>query len=629
MSVREQRTSSGNRVPGTEHTWPELVVEKDVPVPVRDGSTVYVDVFRALGAEPLPVILSQGPYGKDVAWLDGYPDHGVDVSPWGVWETPDPGWWAPHGYALARADSRGIERTAGVLDPLSNRDTEDFYDVIEWLGSQAWCNGKVGLSGVSFYAITQWKVAALRPPHLAAIIPWEGGTDLYRDWLRQGGIFANSFVDFWWQLHYVNQPVLTGEAVDWRAEGLSRELDDAWYHERSAVLEDIDVPVLSAGNWGAFHIHLRGNVEGFSKVRSANKRLVMMTGTHIDPFYSEWGKREQLRFFDRWLRGEDNGVEDAPPVRLAVRRGHEIAWRDEDAWPVARTTWATLHLDASRGSLEAEPPASPSTVRMESPVESVSFTSAPVTDRTEVLGGAELTLWVSTTAKDVDVFVSVRHLLADGSEAFGVGPRGGPVPMAVGWLRASHRAVDTARCQPGRPWHRHDEVAPVVPGEPFELNVEIWPTSMVLKPGDRLVVEVSSNDVHMSALGHNHPQDRSAERFAGEVVVHSGRAHPSVLTLPVVPVDEAWWAAAGWAASAPEASSAADLEPPGVRCVPVGARWAVEIERYGQISGHATKEAAVAAAVERATRMDTWYQVVERDGTSSERQHPRGDDGAG
>ena len=159
--------------------------------PERDGAWIAADVIRSPGGDPAPAIVTLTPYGKDVFWLERYPDHGVDVSPYAVWETPDPGWWVPRGYACVRADSRGIGNSPGRLI-LSRTDTEDYYDLIEWVATQPWCNGRVALLGISFYAIVQWKVAALRPPHLAAIVPWEGANDLYRDWTTTGGSTATA-----------------------------------------------------------------------------------------------------------------------------------------------------------------------------------------------------------------------------------------------------------------------------------------------------------------------------------------------------------------------------------------------------------------------------------------------------
>ncbi len=600
-------------------TDPELVIDKDVSVPTRDGSFVCGDFIRAPGPARTPAIVCMSPYGKDVSWLDAYPDHQLDISPYTVWETPDPAWWVPRGYAVVRIDSRGIGKSPGTLDPLSTKDTADYYDAIEYVAEQAWCTGKIGLLGISFYAITQWKVAALRPPHLAAIIPWEGANDLYREWARQGGIYANGFVDFWWQLHFIDQPMLTGPAVDWRKAFQHHERDDEWFRERSAELEAIEVPVLSAGNWGAFHLHLRGNVEGFTRVASEHKRLIMMTGTHIDPFYTEWARAEQLRFFERWLRDVSNGAELDPPLRLAIRYGQEVEWRDEQQWPLANTEWTRLHLDAAAGSLSAEPPGSGS-VSYDAPAGSARFQTDPVDDVLELTGPLMLRAWVSSSTEDMDLFVALRDLGPEGEEVHGVGPRGGPVPMAVGWLRASHRDLDPERSLPYRPFHRHDRILPLVPGEPTLLEVEIWPTSIVLMPGHRLALDISANDAHMVALVHNSALDRSAARFAGINTIHTGPEHDSHLLLPVIPVAARKRDPAARVTSAPEREVVRGGYGGRVHTVFSKGSWALELEGYGEIIRFATREEAIEGGRQRARRTATEHVIHNQDGTIAERR---------
>ena len=253
-------------------------------VPTRDGSPIVVDVFRPDGDEPVPVIASISPYGKDIHWPERFPlydlvEHGEHM----VWETADPGWWVPRGYALVRADTRGTGKSPGMMDLYAPRDAEDFYDVIEWAGAQPWCTGKVASSGISWLAMMGWRVAALQPPHLAAVIAWEGLTDFYREAARQGGIYANGFVEFWWKLQI--EPQRNGpDGSDWREQIPAHPFLDEFHELRDTDLERVTVPLLSAGNWGALHLHLRGNLEGWRRARSEHKWLVVHTGTHVDPF---------------------------------------------------------------------------------------------------------------------------------------------------------------------------------------------------------------------------------------------------------------------------------------------------------------------------------------------------------
>lgn len=601
---------------------PQLVIDTDVMIPTRDGSAVCADFILHPGPSRSPAIVCMSPYGKDVSWLDAYPDHHLDISPYTVWETPDPAWWVPRGYAIVRVDSRGIGKSPGTLDPLSAKDTEDYYDAIEYVASQPWCTGKVGLLGISFYAITQWKVAALQPPHLAAIIPWEGANDLYREWARQGGIYANGFVDFWWQLHFIDQPMLTGPAVDWREEFQRHELDDEWFRERRAELEAITVPVLSAGNWGAFHMHLRGNVEGFAQISSRHKRLIMMTGTHIDPFYTDWARLEQLRFFDRWLKDISNGAERDPPLRLAIRYGAEIEWRDEQEWPLADTEWTRLYLDVQDESLSSEA-AVEGSVSYEAPAGSASFQTAAVDALLELTGPVLLRLWVSSSTEDMDVFATLRDIGPDGEEVHGIGPRGGPVPMAIGWLRASHRELDSERSLPYRPFHAHQRRLPLAPDKPTLVEIEIWPTSIVLMPGHRLRLVISGNDAHMVALVHNSSVDRPAERFAGINTLHTGGEYDSYLLAPVIPVAARQRGAVARVASMPEREVVAEANSGRVHTVFSDGAWALELEGYGEIIRFATREEAIVGGRERAQRTATEHVIHNQDGTVAGRHSYR------
>ncbi|MFR9727665.1 CocE/NonD family hydrolase [Saccharopolyspora sp. MS10] len=499
-------------------------IDRDVVVPARDGVPLVLDVFRPDGDRPAPVIAAMSPYGKDVHWPERYPLYDlVDQGEHMVWETPNPEWWTERGFAVVRADARGTGGSGGRFDVFGRADAEDFFDVVEWCGTRPWSTGKVATSGISWYAMMGWRVAALRPPHLAAIVAWEGCTDFYRDWGRQGGIYANA-TEGWWRRQIIPQ-LNGGGHADMPAELSSRELVDDWYRERTVDLSQVRVPVLSAGNWGSIHLHLRGNVEGWLGAASEHKWLVVHVGSHIDPYYADWAKELQLRFLRRFLRDDETAMDGVAPVRLAIRRGREVEWRDEQDWPLPRTRWSRLYLGA--GELGWERPAAGSTPH---PAD-FEFTA---TERLEITGPLALRLWVSSTAEDVDVLVRLEQYDANGARIPGIGPGGAetPVPMAVGWLRASHRELDPDRTLPHRPWHRHEEPSPLEAGVPALLEVELWPTSLTLEPGHRLRLGVRSEDDDLGDLAHDDPADR---RRGGDSVLHFGGDHASHLFVPVIP----------------------------------------------------------------------------------------------
>ena len=182
-----------------------VVFEKDVAIPVRDGAVLRANVYRPNTSERFPVIMTVGSYGKDLHFEDFNPDAYAQIDehgPYLNWETPNPDWWVPRGYVVVRVDQRDIGASPGKINLFTRQQGEDFYDAIEWAAHEDWSTCKVGLLGISYYALTQWQVAALQPPHLAAIIPWEGMVDLYRDASRHGGMLSNVFIAAWYPARF-------------------------------------------------------------------------------------------------------------------------------------------------------------------------------------------------------------------------------------------------------------------------------------------------------------------------------------------------------------------------------------------------------------------------------------------
>jgi predicted acyl esterase len=553
-----------------------MVFERDVALAMSDGALLRANVFRPAAPGRYPVVMALGAYGKDVHFEDAfnpqwrvlkqiYPglDSEGSTGRYLRWEVVDPERWVPDGFVVIQVDARGTGRSEGYLDPFGPVETRDFYEWIGWAGTQPWSNGRVGLIGVSYLAIKQWQVAALRPPHLAAIVPWEGSSDFYRDGGHHGGILSNSFTFAWWPRQVLSnqygsgqsthvdrltgerttgpdlpEPILAGSRADHPNDRLMHPLDDAWNRARAANLPAIEVPVLSAANWGGPGMHLRGNVEGFLRAGSRDKWLFAHIGTHYESFYLPRYVALQKRFFNHYLRGEDNGWPQEPRVQLAIRRPDGTATlRQEHEWPLARTAWTRFYLDAGAHTLGSSAPAQAAEASYRAMQESVSFSTAPFEQDTEFTGPACLRVWVSSSTRDLDLFAVLRVFDPEGRESTFIGAHE-PVPMALGWLRASHRKLDPARSQPYRPWHTHDEVQKLTPGEPVPLDVEIWPTSMVFPKGWRLVLTLQGHDFIVTPPGrmrHDHPQDRPADEFGGLGTIHTGGAQASYLLMPLIP----------------------------------------------------------------------------------------------
>ena len=566
-----------------------LIIERDVEIPMDDGIALRADVFRPAGPEPVPVVMTLGPYGKGVRYQDGYREQwewlagahpdllAGSTRSYLTWETVDPEIWVPWGYAVVRVDSRGAGRSPGYLDVFSPREARDYYQVIEWAGTRPWSSGRVGLCGISYYAINQWLVAALQPPHLAAMIPWEGAADAYRDEARHGGILSNVFFEVWYPLQvlsvqhgnphgpvdpWLGEPATGPERLSEaelaanRLEPLVRSaqqpLDDAAYRARSADWARVRVPFLSAANWGGFGLHSRGNFEAFTQAASQQKWLEVHPGRHEEWFYLPYGMHLQRRFFDHFLKGADNGWEHEPPVQLNIRRGFSTDFqpRAEHEWPLARTRWTKLYVDAASPGLVWSPPAAPASTSFRGLGEPLTLTSPPLDAETELTGPLAATLFISSSTSDADLFVTLRAFGPDGAEVDFQGTLDPRTPLAQGWLRASHRKLDPDRSTPYRPYHSHDRLQPLDPGTIYELQIEIWPTCIVLPAGCRLALTIGGCDFARPAeiptagppvfrgsglFLHTDPNDRPADVFDGTTTVHTGPDTASHLLLPIIP----------------------------------------------------------------------------------------------
>ena len=542
-------------------------VDKDVSIVMRDGISLKADIFRPRNAGKYPVIINIGPYQKDKHWVPPSDLEEKD-NPHMNWETANPLWWVPRGYVLIRVDTRGAGKSPGQTDPLSLQEAIDFYDAIEWSARQSWSSGRVGTLGISYYAINQWLVASLKPPSLKAMIPWEGAADMYRDWAYHGGIFNLGFLGNWFNTHMAHH--LLGKphqynpdtfSKHWLWQYMRESLDSGCYHGRQANWNNIDIPLYSVGNWSGMGLHLRGNTEGFMRAVSKHKRLRIHSGTHFHPFHSEEGRQDQLRFFNHWLKGIDSGIADEAPVKLLIRTGGGRAdyWRFEQEWPLARTEWTKFYLRVTKpvsrsgyaclamapsptsGSVSypasglsksaGTPSWSATPVGSIATQAGVSFETDPLSTDMEVTGPINLVLWVSSTTEDMDIFATLRNIDCDGNDVWEVGQQKQQVPVAKGWLRASHRRLDPTLSLPYRPYHMHDQRQLLQPNQKTQLQVEIWPTCMVFKKGHRIRLDIQPRD----GVGSPPYTHYSADYNTGTNTIYTGGRSPSYLLLPIIP----------------------------------------------------------------------------------------------
>ena len=565
-------------------------VDWDVEIAMDDGLVLRADVFRPVAAGRFPVILSYGPYAKGLAFQDGYPsawermtEKHPDVTAGSTnqyqnWEVVDPEKWVPDGYVCVRVDSRGCGNSPGYIDHFSSRETRDFCLCIEWAGNEPWSNGKVGLNGVSYYGINQWQVASRQPKHLAAMCIWEGSADWYRDMTRHGGILSTFWANWYdMQVKTVQYGLgergprsrVTGQQVC-GPETLSEEelarnrssfgddirahtLDEGYHRERSADWSKVTVPLLSAANWGGQGLHPRGNFEGYMRAASDQKWLEAHGREHWTEFYTDYGVALQKRFFDHFLKEIDNGWDEQPLVKLQVRHIDGFVERDETDWPLPRTQWTRFYLDPEAMSLSQTQSLSGATTEFSALGEGLTFFTAPLEEETEITGPVAVKCFISSSTNNADLFVVLRVFDGDGEEVVFQGAIDPHTPIAQGWLRASHRKLDRALSQPWRPYHSHDQEEPLEPGVPEELDIEVWPTSIVVPAGYRIGLSLRGKDYEYAkasgerlsnfknelrgcgAFLHDDPLDRPVEIYGGETTLHTGKEQPAYVLLPIIP----------------------------------------------------------------------------------------------
>jgi hypothetical protein len=565
-------------------------IDWDVPIKMDDGVVLRADVYRPVKPGKYPVIMTYGPYGKWLHFEDGYEtawrrmvDNHPDVpngstNKYQNWEVVDPEKWVPDGYACVRVDSRGCGRSPGYVDLWSAREAKDFAQCIEWGGRQAWSNGKVGLNGISYYAMNQWQVASLNPKHLAAICIWEGAADFYRDVSHHGGILC-TFLQNWYDMQvktvqhgvgtrgnrsrmngdWVAGPeTLTAEELganrfDFGKLAYEHPLDDEFWLSRMPDWSKVKVPLLSTANWGGQGLHPRGNFEGYVRSASKQKWLEAHGIEHWTHFYTDYGVHIQKRFFDYFLKGKRNGWDKEPKVRLQVRHVDKFVERHEDDWPIPRTRWTKFHLDPVGHALAAAPPRAAGEVAFAALGDGVTFLTPPLEQETEITGPIAARLAISSSTRDADLFLVLRVLSPNLKEVVFQGALDPHTPIAQGWLRASHRKLDAKLSRPYRPYHTHDEVQPLEPGEVYPLDIEIWPTSIVVPPGYRIALSVRGRDyVYPGGSGgrlsnmkneftgcgpflHDDPRDRPVAVFGGTTTIHVGSGRDNYVLLPVIP----------------------------------------------------------------------------------------------
>jgi predicted acyl esterase len=570
-----------------------IVKQTDVRVPLRDGTYICADVFRPAEDGNYPVIMAKGFYGKafyhecicneaealekeilEDRYFSGNPD-GLQYE---NHESVDTSVWVPKGYICIRVDARGVCNSPGVQAPFSVQEAEDYYDAIEWAGTQPWSNGNVGLWGMSYLAMAQHNVASLQPPHLKAMIAQGTDADIYNEALYGGGIFGEGFWTWWHKAWSGGNFCGERHETDWMDRVLTTPFNDPTaYGPKGSIfmapqIDKATAPVWIVGPQAGAVIHQLGSSETFIRSTAAKAKRFDFNDAWFPGCYNAASVADHQRWFDHWLKGLDTGVTEEAPVRVQLRTGdggYQLI--EEQEWPIARTSYRRWYLDATPSDWQGDgrrtdlmrvtptPPSGEASASYSAQVElgqsmlspmgpvggpprwptGISFVSDPMPEDMTLIGYMKAGLWVSSTSADMDVFVSVRVIDESGREVRYDAPihPAHPIfaaPVGHGLLKVSHRKIDNARSTDYWPVHTHAEAdhAPLSSGEVVEIELGLNPSTAMIPKGCRLRVDIQP---YAPDGAPTRAYDESYHTGAVNTV-HTGADYPCFIQLPIVPL---------------------------------------------------------------------------------------------
>jgi len=529
----------------------DIVFDKDVAVQLRDGVTIHVDVFRPAGAEQVPTIVAFSPYGKGqgtsasvmgVFGMVGL-DNGI-VSGLEKFEGPDPAYWCAQGYAICNPDIRGVVDSDGDSVLWDRQEGRDCYDLIEWLAEQPWCSGKVGMSGTSYLAVSQWFTAAEQPPHLAAINPWEGVSDVYRDLVMRGGMPDTGFAQQLQNGSFFGKK----SKEDVISEAERYPLMNTLWENKIPDFDKVEVPAYVVASYSNT-LHTAGTFRAWRRIASEQRWLRIHNSQEWPDYYDEANVEDLRRFFDRYLKDDDNGWESTPRARYSILdfEGGDKVNVAADEFPPQGFTSTKYYLDGRSRVLAAEAPTDAIAVDydVDATPNAVSFI-VKFDQETIMVGYPKAHLWVEARgADDMDLFLLVQKLDAHGTplQQFTVPNHNARIHDLTdhgasvlrykgsdGRLRVSARRLDAALSTDDVPAHSFDRVEKLSAGEIVDIEIDLLPIGLVFYPGEQLRFIVSAGNL----LGTLMPAIREySGANSGQHVIHTGGDRASYLQLPI------------------------------------------------------------------------------------------------
>jgi uncharacterized protein len=524
------------------HNWTS---DPDVAVPMRDGINLMVDVHRPLDAGSYPVLIAASPYPRQIQDIG---------APMGFIEAGATDFFVPRGYVHVIANLRGTGGSGGTFGFHDAQERLDLHDLVEWAAEQSWCNGRVGMIGISYFAMTQLEASSMHPPHLEAIFPIATSSDLYAG-VYHHGLFNSTFItpflsmvgmtsghDRLWRGRLVkaarrllNTPrlhkrfaTMNGESSIgimkaalrlrhdpypwddlWRSVAVEHQLRDAWWEERNVLplLGDVTIPVYLGCDWDNVPLHLPGTFEALEALSHNDRVRVALLGQFGLTWPWESLHVEALAWFDRWLKDQDTGILDGPPIRYWLPVADE--WHTSETWPPpgyglrelvlsadgslgegGQTTGSREYLTLGEGLNRAQ-------VSPTDPPPFLSWTTEPLDQVWDVVGNMELLLDAQSTAIDTAWILTLQDVAPDGSI----------VDITAGYLRATLRGIDDEASHPGAPVLQCRQSEAIPSGETASYRIPLVPNARRIETGHRLRLVLTSDDQRKDApamMGFRH-----------------------------------------------------------------------------------------------------------------------------
>uniref|UniRef100_A0A7S3NPE5 Xaa-Pro dipeptidyl-peptidase C-terminal domain-containing protein n=1 Tax=Aureoumbra lagunensis TaxID=44058 RepID=A0A7S3NPE5_9STRA len=546
---------------------PDVWCSYDVKIPIdSEAIELTANIFRSkkLAKEKVkvPVIMCAHPYDNSklpklkrasfgvpqqyrlIPQNDGKPKFSDITS----WESPDPNFWVQNGYALVNLNLPGYGSSGGKPSVLSYHQSKCYYEAIEYIGAQPWCTGSVGLNGVSFLAISQFHVAACKeynftaPPCLKCISPWEGLTDMYRDLMCCGGVREKGFPAFWWATEV--KPVISSQDAFLDMEKClpleyleKHPLFDEFWQEKAAQVQHISIPMLACSSFSDHNLHTQGTFRGYERAPSKNKWIYTHRGGKWVEYYKPQVQQLTLRFMNHFLKGihDPQFAPDTPRCRLEVRSSKDEIYqiRDEADWPIPRTQFTKVFLNAQHKMTMAKSPKPHTSVEYDADHGYTTFTYTFDQD-TELTGYFKVRIHFEASHDDDGcIFAVVDKLDKDGKVVHFYGSVGTEKdPVSRGYQKISHRELDPTWSTESQPVYAHTNEHKLKKGDIVQLDVAMFPQATFFYKNESVKLTLASYDIAHSAPYHkiSDPSHRK-----GKHIIHLGDKYDSYLLLPIIP----------------------------------------------------------------------------------------------